>query len=196
MPARFKPTGASRDPTSVPPSAPLSQFAFPTTPKQSISFASTRIYNSLKDQIKTTVDEASFVPPPPDVFSVRPRHVHTKVKPFKVSLKHRNHIIFPKYKKQPLGPLAPVSQGLYSSTLLSDEFPDNVSVGTWTYRAVNVLFFFLLPVLTSPKAFPFGSSEAPFFPESYFVIRRDVLSKSYVSRSLFIVIELQIGGFP
>lgn len=42
--------------------------------------------------------------------------------------------------------------------------------------------------------FLLDSTDSPAFPESYFVILRDILSRSVVTRSTFIVVELQVGS--
>ncbi|KAH3768093.1 protein mono-ADP-ribosyltransferase PARP4 [Pelomyxa schiedti] len=61
-----------------------------------------------------------------------------------------------------------------------DEFTSDDTHGTWAHRVAKVYD-------------PSSMEKLPYFPEAYFVARRDVLSRSYVQRSSIIVIELHIG---
>lgn len=105
-------------------------------------------FSTLKTQMNDSVAQGSHVPPLPGLYSTFPRHVHPVKKPpakLRTNSK-KKHIIVPTYSKhQKLPPLAPPSQKLYSTTLTSDEFPDNVSQGTWAHRAVPVCLFFRFP---------------------------------------------------
>ncbi|KAH3743619.1 protein mono-ADP-ribosyltransferase PARP4 [Pelomyxa schiedti] len=76
-------------------------------------------------------------------------------------------------------PLDPTAHVIRDDMHQISEFEGNASLGTWAHRVV--------------REYEANSIDAPYFPQTYFVVRRDLLSKFFVKRSSLLLMELHIG---